>query len=276
MNEYEMKLEAKRQRMLARADKLDKMAVRGRKTFETIHSFIPFGQPILVGHHSEKRHRRDLDKANRAMQMSFDAQKLAGELRARASGLGEHGISSDDPDAPSKIKEKIAELEALQATMVQANKVIRAFYKTGVRAESTDEELARYFEKMAEAGISSKAHARQMLKPSWGSHVGFEQYQLSNNSANLRRYKDRLAQVERNATREHQEVDVGNTGIKMVQNVEKNRLQIIFPGKPDAEVRHKLKRDGFRWSPTEGAWQRQLNNRAVYIAKEIMKELTAI
>lgn len=64
-----------------------------------------------------------------------------------------------------------------------------------------------------------------------------------------------------------------NTGIKLVQNVEENRLQIIFPGKPDAETRAKLKGSGFRWSPTSGARQRHLGNSAIWAAQSILKEL---
>jgi hypothetical protein len=259
MNDYELRQEAKRERMLARADKLDGVAARGRKTFENIHSFIPFGQPILVGHHSEKRHRRDLDKANRAMQMSFDAQKLAGELRARASGIGSNGISSDDPDAPHKIKERIAELEAIQTKMGVANKLLRKGNEAGL--------LAMGF---------TQAQIDKLKVPAWGNGrgpIGFEPFQLSNNSANIRRLKKRLAHVEGMAKWVHMETPLGNSGVVMVDNVEINRLQLKFPGKPDAEVRTKLKRNGFRWSPTEGAWQRQLSNGAKYAAREIVNGL---
>lgn len=37
-------------------------------------------------------------------------------------------------------------------------------------------------------------------------------------------------------------------------------VQLVFPGKPSEAVRTILKGYGFRWSPYEGAWQRQLNN----------------
>ena len=45
-----------------------------------------------------------------------------------------------------------------------------------------------------------------------------------------------------------------------------NRLQVFFDGKPDEAARDELKANGFRWAPSVGAWQRQLNKNAYYAA----------
>lgn len=126
-------------------------------------------------------------------------------------------------------------------------------------------------------GFSEK-YIAELKVPQWGNGrgpIGFPPYSLSNNNANINRVKDRIAHLERAATREHKEVAIGNTGIRLVQNVEENRLQIIFPGKPDADVRAKLKASGFRWSPTSGAWQRHLGNSAIWAAESLLKEIRA-
>ena len=44
----------------------------------------------------------------------------------------------------------------------------------------------------------------------------------------------------------------------VVANVEDNRVQLLFPAKPSEKVRRELKRHGFRWARSAGAWQRQL------------------
>lgn len=38
-----------------------------------------------------------------------------------------------------------------------------------------------------------------------------------------------------------------------------NRLRLYFDEKPSEEQRSKLKCNGFKWAPSVGAWQRQLN-----------------
>ena len=53
-------------------------------------------------------------------------------------------------------------------------------------------------------------------------------------------------------------------GFKIVKDFADNRLRILFDEKPAADVREKMKHNGFRWSPSAGAWQRQLTHNAVY------------
>ena len=45
---------------------------------------IVFGQPILVGHHSEKRHRETIEKADNAMRKTVEEMRKAEEYRARS------------------------------------------------------------------------------------------------------------------------------------------------------------------------------------------------
>ena len=58
-------------------------------------------------------------------------------------------------------------------------------------------------------------------------------------------------------------------GGKVEANREDNRLQIYFEEKPDEKTRETLKENGFRWSPKAGAWQRQLNDNAIYVADRL-------
>ena len=61
---------------------------------------IPFGQPILVGHHSEGA-RPELPGAHRHRTMTRASPRAikAERLRERAASVGKGGVSSDDPSA---------------------------------------------------------------------------------------------------------------------------------------------------------------------------------
>lgn len=262
MNAYEMKIEAKRQRLLERAEKHRHISEASFQRASRIANNIPLGQPILIGHHSERHHRADIARIDNGMRKGIEAEKYAKHLEARAEGLGTHGISSDDPEAVVKLKEQLVKLEAVQARMKAANSIIHKKPKN----ESTPEKLAE----LANIGIDA-VRAAMLFKPDFCGRIGFADFELTNNGANMRRIKLRIEQLTKAATREHQEIEY--EGFKLVQNTEANRVQIIFPGKPSAEIRQVCKSNGFRWSPSEGAWQRQLNNAGVYAAKCVAEEL---
>ena len=58
-------------------------------------------------------------------------------------------------------------------------------------------------------------------------------------------------------------------GGKVVANAENNRLQVFFDEIPSAELRQELKSRGFHWARSEGAWQRQLTDNAIYSASRV-------
>lgn len=51
------------------------------------------------------------------------------------------------------------------------------------------------------------------------------------------------------------------------------RLQLIFEEKPEQEVREILKANGFKWSPKNGCWQRQLTGNARYAGRRVIQAL---
>jgi hypothetical protein len=57
------------------------------KSANAINSFIPMGQPILIGHHSEGRHRRDLKRIDTCMQKSIEESKKSEYFSDKASRL---------------------------------------------------------------------------------------------------------------------------------------------------------------------------------------------
>lgn len=55
--------------------------------------------------------------------------------------------------------------------------------------------------------------------------------------------------------------------VRILQNTIDNRLQLFFDGKPEPIMIEKLKARGFKWSPRNKAWQRQLTPNAVNALK---------
>lgn len=74
----------------------------------------------------------------------------------------------------------------------------------------------------------------------------FKPFDLQSISAGIRRIKNRIATLEQAAQEETKEIEFSD-GI-ILDNVEENRVQIIFNSIPSQETREQLKKNGFRWS----------------------------
>src|SRR5690606_24130006 len=158
-----------------------------------------------------------------------------------------------DPNAVEKLRAKLATLERNHAMM----KSVNAYYRKHKTLDGCPDLSADLCRKL-EASMSG----------SWRTNaMPFEGFMLSNNLANIKRIKQRIAELESRPER----ADEGWTfdGGRVVVNTEINRLQVIFDDRPNADVRDVLKRNGFRWAPSQGAWQRQLTNNALMAARRI-------
>ena len=100
---------------------------------------------------------------------------------------------------------------------------------------------------------------------------GFASYRLTNNNANIKRIALRITALKQVA--DAPLVDKTINGVRIFGNVEANRVQLFFEGKPAPEVIAALKSHGFRWCRSETAWQRHISNNAYYWAENIAKEL---
>jgi hypothetical protein len=90
-----------------RAQKAEQRAAAARQTVDRISGMIPMGQPILVGHHSERRHRRDLDRIDRNMQRTVEESREAQRLHQRAAASQRHQSRKHAPGAIYRRLEEI-------------------------------------------------------------------------------------------------------------------------------------------------------------------------
>ena len=105
-------------------------------------------------------------------------------------------------------------------------------------------------------------HDPAILEPLHGI-VGYYGYQLSNNNANIKRLEQRLVQLKKSlvAATELGDTETEYPQFELVVGYARsiNRLQLRFAGKPSAEVRALLKKNGFKWAPSQNSWQRFLS-----------------
>lgn len=92
-------------------------------------------------------------------------------------------IHADDPNAIEKLGLKLKGLETAQAVMKATNAAMRKHKKAGPEAQVAA---------MVEAGVTDTM-ARNLLRPDFCGRVGFADFMLTNNSAEIRRVKARIA-----------------------------------------------------------------------------------
>lgn len=215
-----MTTQTQAERIARREAAVARRAARLREEFgavvardQTIRDAIPLGQPILIGHHSEGRHRADLARLHR------NAHRLAelhAEIRDTEAATASTAILDGDADALDLLRAKITDAEAKHAA------------------------------------IRARPH---------------ERWETANSSANLRRMRERLAYLEAAKARPTTERMAGD--VRIVEDTEAMRLRLYFPAKPAPEMIARLKHDGWRWAPSEGAWQQNLHNRSRWLVAQL-------
>lgn len=218
--------EDKQQRKL---EYFERMAVKSAKESEAkraysdkLSSIIPFGQPVLVGHHSEGRHRRDIERIQNNFSKSIELQKKSEYFEKKIENIKDDNIiRSDDPEALNKLTEKLKLLEIEHLRLKSLSKDKR------------------------------------------------EWYTLPYSKAEIKRIKERIEHL-KSISEIKEETKVINN-IEIVISKEQNRIMLKYPDKPAQQVIDKLKQNGFRWSPFNKAWQRQLNNHSIWLAEDMAK-----
>jgi len=180
MNDFESERAAKAARFRQLAEKHENIATGRHFAARERLEMIPLGQPILVGHHSEKRHRKDLKRIDQHFAEAKEHHDKAEYFRRRAAAAESNVvIFSDDPDATEKLVDKIERLKKRQGVMKRANQLIRKADREG----------------LADLGFSEETITK-LFSQDYAGRVGFPNYALTNNSANIRRLEKRLADLQ--------------------------------------------------------------------------------
>ena len=173
----------RRERREARAARLEQWAASREQKAQDAHeraratlAAIPPGQPVLVGHHSQRRHERALERSDAAMRRAIEHTEKAARMREKAANIraaNDRAIYEDDPDKIERLRARVAELERELDAMKAAN--------------------ARYRKEHPEL--------RQMMPYERDQQLPHPTWAVRNAAANLRRYRQRLAAAEQEAGR---------------------------------------------------------------------------
>jgi hypothetical protein len=207
------------------------------KAAKAVADRIPFGQPILVGHHSEKGARADAKRIENGMRAGIESERMAVRHERKAQAIEsrlKRSIFSDDADAAENLKKRIADRERIVERMKLVNKAHAKFLKTGVMPDGVSE-------------VEADRIRNYVPTYSWEPHP-HPPYALSNLRAQITADRKRLAHAEQMAQRaEAAQQSAGGVLIEGDQFV-----RVTFAEKPAREVLAELKANGFRWSG--GGW----------------------
>ena len=159
-----------------------------------------------------------------------------------------------------RLQNKLDTLTELQEKMKAVNKIVR---------NSKLSEIEQY-EELEALGLSAHTINAVMAEPQYSYlKKGFQSFELSNNLAKIKATEQAIKRHTAMATSDDKEFTFDGGKVAVCNTDE--RIRIFFDDIPDAETRMMLKKNGFKWSPTNKAWQRQLTPNAIFTLKHYVK-----
>lgn len=206
-----------------------------------------------------KRKERQIAAMDKNHEFYKDTQKLLDKIRI--TGIISDVIKSSDTDCIERLENKLEALKALQEKMKAANAALRK-----KNTEEGDLDLLELG--YTEDGI------KELRTPDFIGRIGYPAYALQNNNQEIHRVEDRINSLK--AIKNKGTIEEENEGYTYREDPKSMRIQFIFDEKPDEKTRDILKSNGFRWAPSQGAWQRQLTRNGQWSADIVKKALKAI
>ncbi|RUP41605.1 MAG: hypothetical protein EKK63_04950 [Acinetobacter sp.] len=165
-------------------------------------------------------------------------------------------------DPLEKAKNDLKKREEAQVFYTEVNKIVRKY-------KANHAEGAKILSEKYNISIDK---ALTIFKPDFAGRIGFPAYVMQNNNGNIKRLRERVATLEKMATKADnigsQKYQAGDVVVEY--NYTDARIRLFYPSKPDSETISKLKKNAFKWSPFNQAWQRQLTGNAEYATENIL------
>lgn len=155
---------------------------------------------------------------------------------------GSETVRTGDANAVEALMDKLAKMEARHEFMRSANKVIKG---KGTQEEKIDALLE------LDDDLTEAAAIKILTVPDCFNHIGFATFELTNSNARIKHVKEQLAKAQKLASQVTTETMIG--AVRIVNNVEDDRLELYFPTRTSPELYKELSSHGFRYTPSKSA-----------------------
>lgn len=262
---YDMAEEAKRTARPALHDEIDSLAwqfaERYGKWVNTKNSIdASYVSPMIAGGSRYNYKKRDKQSARADAHYQEHERIMAIPDRIKELGRPDRNVDIREEGAVDSLDAQITGLEAEQERMKRVNAYWR---KHGTVKGCPDIPQAAQIA----FDIALNSPGRLSDKP-------YADFELTSNRDKIKRLKKKREDLARTKAAGASERSEGD--IEVEEDIEAMRVRIRFPDKPEPEVRAVLKQNGFKWSQSTGAWQRQLNDAGREAARRALSEIGRI
>ena len=213
-----------------------------------------------AGNFNMRKHNRQMSREDSLWEEYRQIEAILDKIRSVGTGP----VDLADPHAREMLTERLNS----QRQMLEDAKTANAYYRKHKTLEGCPSLSEKNRAWLTRPGVFASGDGSPISL--YGSP--FPAYELASIRGKIERTEQRLAELDR---REQQaaEPQTGTAfdGGQIVRNIDLNRLQILFDAIPDADTRAALKQNGFRWSPKNQAWQRQLTDNAERAARQVLR-----
>ena len=213
-----------------------------------------------AGNFNMRKHNRQMSREDSLWEEYRQIEAILDKIRSVGTGP----VDLADPHAREMLTERLNS----QRQMLEDAKTANAYYRKHKTLEGCPGLSEKNRAWLTRPGVFASGDGSPISQ--YGSP--FPAYELASLRGKIERTEQRLAELDK---REQQaaEPQTGTAfdGGQIVRNIDLNRLQILFDAIPDADTRAALKQNGFRWSPKNQAWQRQLTDNAERAARQVLR-----
>lgn len=108
----------------------------------------------------------------------------------------------------------------------------------------------------------------------WNDRKPYLTWQIGNVRRQIQQIEKRITEMEAAVQKNAKPVALDDLpGVTYHENSSTMRVQLIFEGKPEPDIRAILKSHAFKWCPSQGAWQRQLTESGKRAARQVLDEM---